>query len=1025
MAEVDVDRNLLFGVIALQDDLIDETRFADVCAGWAVRMQVPLADLLVERGWLTAEERREVERKLERKVRKHKGDVRASLGAVAGGDVRDALRAVEHPAVRNSLRDLPPAAGYVLVETVVRPSEGQRSRYSLTRLHAEGGLGKVWVARDGDLNREVALKEIRTEQAANPEAWRRFLKEAQITGQLEHPNIVPVYELTRRPEDDQPFYTMRLVRGQTLRAAIADHHRRRGRGPADPLELQKLLGAFVHVCQAIGYAHSRGVIHRDLKPDNVVLGGFGEVIVLDWGLARMVDRPDDDAPEVNLSAEATTRETVGTVGTPAYMAPEQAEGRHDLVDTRTDVYGLGAILFETLTGRPPVDGETTAEVLQRVASGSIPGARAVEPTVPRALDAVCSRAMARSRSDRYATALALAEDVQRWTAGEPVSAWREPWTVRARRWTARHRPLVAGAAALLATTAVALAVGAVLLSRANARIAASAAKAEAINDFLINEMLAQAAPENNVRAREMTVVELLDRSAAKVGAAFGHQPEVEAAIREAIGQAYLSLGEYGKGEPHLRRALDLRRRVLGADHGDTLKTTNDLALLLHDSGRLTDAGRLFGDLLATYRRVLGPEHPDTLTSMNNLGLLFRDLGRRADAERLFREALAVRLRTQGADHPDTLVVMGNLALLLDDLGRLPDAEAFNRRVLEISRRVRGADHPKTLTSMNNLAHLYQRLGRLEDAERLNREALEIRRRVLGFDHPDTLFSMSNLAAVLRELGRTGEAEKLGRDTLEARRRVLGADHPDTLTSMNDLGLIYQKLGRTDEAERLLRQTLEAVRRVRGVEHPEALSVASNLAYLLYQLGRPSEAESLYRQAFEVRRRTRGADHPDTLESMGNLAVSLQDLGRADESRRLLADLVPALRRTLPGGHPAIADALSPLGWLLTESGKAREAEPLLREALEVRRKAHPGGHWIIAQTESLLGDCLAKQGRYGDAEQLLVGGYTALAAAPGVPPMRRAQALERIIAMYEARGMPARVAEWRAKRGAGGPAALH
>jgi eukaryotic-like serine/threonine-protein kinase len=325
----DVDRNLLFAVISLQDDLIDQTQFADVCAGWAVRLERPLPELLLDRGWIKEQDRQDVERKLERKLKKHRGDVRATLGAVAGIEARDILQVIDNPQVRQSLAGLAPARGHVLVETLL-PTANQRdtTRYTLTRVHAEGGLGKIWIAHDSDLNRDVALKEIKATATLSPESGRRFLQEAQITGQLEHPNIVPVYELARRKEDDQPFYTMSFVRGQTLRDAIAEFHRRRANKPAERLELQRqLLEPFVKVCQAVGYAHSRGVIHRDLKPENVVLGGHGEVVVLDWGLAKVVGRADDEprdaqGPGIAVSPEAETKSAMGQVGTPAYMAPE-------------------------------------------------------------------------------------------------------------------------------------------------------------------------------------------------------------------------------------------------------------------------------------------------------------------------------------------------------------------------------------------------------------------------------------------------------------------------------------------------------------------------------------------------------------------------------------------------------------------------------------------------------------------------------------------------------------------------------
>jgi formylglycine-generating enzyme required for sulfatase activity/Flp pilus assembly protein TadD len=445
--------NLLFAVIALQNNFIEQADLIAAFHTWAADKAQPLGEVLVARGAITRAEHALVEVLVGKHLKKHGGDVRATLGAVAGAAARDAIGTLDDAEVRNSLSSLPPAAGHVLIETVMRGTEEKRSRYMLTHLHADGGLGRVWLARDTELNREVALKEILPGKANHPELWRRFLKEAQVTGQLEHPNIVPVYELARRPEDDQPFYTMRFVRGRTLRQAIADFHTRRAQGQAEPLERPRLLQAFVSVCQAIAYAHSRGVIHRDLKPDNVVLGGFGEVIVLDWGLAKKVDHSDleTDLASVAISDEAeaeATREGQ-RFGTPAYMAPEQAEGHNDLIDGRTDIYGLGAILFEILTGRAPHQGQTIIELLERIATGATPRARSAEPSVPAALDAICGKAMARLPDERYAEATELAEDVQRWLADEPVSAWREPWTVRARRWRARHRPLVASAATAL------------------------------------------------------------------------------------------------------------------------------------------------------------------------------------------------------------------------------------------------------------------------------------------------------------------------------------------------------------------------------------------------------------------------------------------------------------------------------------------------------------------------------------------------------------------------------------------------
>jgi tRNA A-37 threonylcarbamoyl transferase component Bud32 len=453
------DRNLLFGVLALQLEFIDDRQFAQACSAWAARKDDPLADVLQELGWLSDDDRREVERLLERKLKRHGGDVRAGLAEVTTDGVKHSLASiadadlVQH--VREMLGATPPVApGWVLLSTTAATPES-RDRYTLTRLHGEGGLGQVWVARDNDLGRDVAFKQIRPERAAHPEMWRRFLKEARITGQLEHPNIVPVYELGRGEEGQPPFYTMRLVRGQTLREAIAEYHKRRQAGAEDPLARPKLLQAFVSVCQALNYAHSHGVIHRDLKPDNVILGRFGEVVVLDWGLAKVVDQAEENATRIGTDDEARPGLTQAgqALGTPAYMAPEQAEGRLDLIDRRTDIYGLGAILFEILTGRAPHRGPGTAELLRRIAQGPTPLARSAEPSAPPALEAVCARAMARAPADRYDSAAALAEDVQRWLADEPVSAYREPLRVRLGRKLRRYRSVVAGAAVVLLSVA--------------------------------------------------------------------------------------------------------------------------------------------------------------------------------------------------------------------------------------------------------------------------------------------------------------------------------------------------------------------------------------------------------------------------------------------------------------------------------------------------------------------------------------------------------------------------------------------
>jgi serine/threonine protein kinase len=340
---------------------------------WDEHRDGSFTDMLVARGWIQAADLAHLDYLVERKLQRHAGDTKASLASVTvevertGASLRDdkIQRSLAASLGQDKLLSSAPGA---------EPASATRDRYALTSLHATGGIGRVWLARDGQTGRDVALKELRPEQADNAGLRARFLREAQITGQLEHPGIVPVYELARRPDTRQPFYTMRFVKGRTLSEAARVYHQKRAAGQADSLEFSTLLNAFVVVCKTVAYAHSRGVIHRDLKGQNVIVGEFGEVVVLDWGLAKLVNRTDeeDQTPPVSMEHDAAWKTDLtlqgDTLGTPSYMAPEQAAGRIGLIDHRTDVYGLGAMLYHLLTGQPPFRGPTVAEVLRKVES---------------------------------------------------------------------------------------------------------------------------------------------------------------------------------------------------------------------------------------------------------------------------------------------------------------------------------------------------------------------------------------------------------------------------------------------------------------------------------------------------------------------------------------------------------------------------------------------------------------------------------------------------------------------------------
>jgi serine/threonine protein kinase len=967
------DRNFLFGVLALQTNLIDRDQLIRALHAWVPHKERPLGEILLEQQALTGERHALLQALVQKHLQLHGDDPAKSLAPFGQTLLSLELEQIADPDLQATLLSLAATPGGPVAATLPPTASGPRTdptgRFRILRPHARGGLGEVSVALEQELHRQVALKEIRPAYAQNAAARARFLLEAKVTGQLEHPGVVPIYGLGCFA-DGRPFYAMRFVQGDSLHDAIRQYHQDEDAAPgARALAFRRLLARFVDVCNAVAYAHSKGVLHRDLKPGNVLLGPYGETLVVDWGLAKVVGseqwavgskETEVRGQESGVSAEAASSLPTAycplptaegqVLGTPGYMAPEQATGDVERLGPATDVYGLGATLYQLLTGRAPFEGVEPVEVLARACQGDFPRPRQVTSAVPAALEAVCQKAMALRPEERYGSPKALAEELERWLGDQPVAAYAEPLVARWRRQARRHPTALAAAAALLLAGLVGLGLGLAAVRTEQQRTAAErdraaenaaaaqeasreaegqAARARALNKFLVEDLLAEAAPEKHARTRKVTVEEVLDKAAVKVDNGFPGQPEVEADVRRAIGETYRALGLHERSRPQLEHVLSLRRERLGAEHPDTLTAVDGLASLLQDQGKLAEAEPLFRQNLEARRRVLGPEHPDTLTAVNNLAGLLQERGELAEAEPLFRQNLEAR------------------------------------------RRVLGPDHPDTLTAVNNLASLLEEQGELAEAEPLFRQNLAARRRVLGPEHPDTLTALGNLASLLQDEGKLAEAEPLFREGLAACRRVQGPEHPDTLSAMNNLAGLLQEQGKLAEAEPLVREELAACRRLHGPEHPDTLIAVNSLAGLLKEQGQQLEAERLAREA---------------------LALG---------------------RKALPAGHPTVAESLALLGDLLTAGGRAAEAEPLLRECLESRRKALPQGHPKTAEAEVLLGDCLMARKQYALAEPLLLDSYRVLAKDPGTPEAERRQARQRLVELYEAWGKPSEAARWR------------
>jgi tetratricopeptide (TPR) repeat protein/tRNA A-37 threonylcarbamoyl transferase component Bud32 len=908
-------------------------------------------------------------------------------------------------------------------------------RFRVLRPHARGGLGVVSVALDEELHREVALKQILERQADNPTSRRRFLLEAEITGGLEHPGIVPVYGLGA-DADGRPYYAMRFIQGDTLEDAIGRFHADVSL-KADPgrrsLALQKLLRRFLDVCNAIDYAHARGVLHRDIKPANVIVGRHGETLVVDWGLAKVRGQadtvPSEERPlRTTLSSGDTGTLAGSTLGTPAYMSPEQAKGDIEGLGAASDVYSLGATLYCLLTGRAPFEQPDLTAILRAVQRGEFPPPRRLDPSLDQALEAACLKAMALAPENRYASARALAEDVERFMADEPVSAWREPFGRRARRWTRRNRTAMAAAAVALAATVAGLATVAGVQTRANNKLTRSQAETqtalrqseksrmqeEAVSTFLVQVFRS---PDPSRNGRDVKVIDLLDGASERIDREFAGSRATRGSLRDALGRTYQGLGMFDKAvDLHTRARADLEAS-LGPNHPRTLSSRSHLANAYQSAGRIAEATALHESTLKLFESTLGPDNPETLQCRNDLGADYWQAGDIPKATALYEETLKRRESTLGPEHPDTLQSRQNLAIAYSG-SRPSEAIPMFTELLGIQEKTLGPNHPFTLETRNDLASVYRATGRLSEATALDEETLRRREARLGADHPETLSSRGNLALDYSDAGRLAEAIPLHQEILRWREARLGPDHPETLISRINLAEAYRDAGRSREAIALNQTTLERLKATLGPDHPNTLICMSNLAASYLQGGRTAEAIALLETTLKACEAKLGPSDTVTLWNRGNLATADESLGRWAEAERLRSETLGRRRTTEKPDGPFVAGDLTALGGNLLAQSRWAEAEPLLRQSLAIREKA-AADSWERYETMSLLGGALSGQKHYDEAEPLLLPGYEGLkereAKMPVPERFRVRESVTRVVHLYEGWGKPDKATEWKAK----------
>ncbi|NLE37896.1 MAG: serine/threonine protein kinase [Pirellulaceae bacterium] len=900
--------------------------------------------------------------------------------------------------------------------------------YKLLQQIGEGGFGVVYMAAQTEpFKRRVALKIIKPGMDTR-QVVARFEAERQALAMMDHPNIAKVLD-AGVTGSGRPYFVMELVKG----VPITQFCDEKQLSPRQRLEL------FVPVCHAIQHAHQKGIIHRDLKPSNVLVAEYDDrpvPKVIDFGVAK--------ATEQRLTEKTLFTQFGQIMGTVDYMSPEQAKLNQLDIDTRSDIYSLGVMLYELLTGDTPFDRQrlhsAAFDELLRIIreeeppkpsmrlsnSHSLPAVAAKRHVEPKQLsslmrgelDWVVMKALEKDRTRRYETANEFANDIQRYLNDEPVVACPPSAAYRFRKFARRNKVAFTTALLVMAALIVGIigttwqsiratrqrdrAVKAELLagrryeSELNARrlveherdrAVAAEMQARAVNQFINDDLLSQADPERG-SDREIKLRTVVDRASEKVAGRFGNQPLVKAAVHNTLARTYQGLGEYREAERHGMRAWEIRREALGEKDPETLNAMNNLARSYEAQGRYDKAEPLYETTVELCLATQGPEHPDTLTSMNNLAMLRCAQGRYKDAEPLLLKILEIqRRRARGEGHPATLTAMHNLALLYQAQTRYDAAQPLCEDVFETIRRLKGDEDPRTLTAMDNLAGLYRKQDRLQDAEPLYMKALDTRRRVLGPEHPETLRSMTNLALLYDQQGRHGKAELLLKETLKTLCRV-GEENPETLRTMNNLAAIYDRQGRYKLAEPLHAKTLEIQLRMFDEDHPHVLISRNSLAQLYTVQGRHGEAEPLLVKILESQRRLLGAEHPKTLTAMENLVECLAAQDRLDE------------------------------------------AEPMLRETLALCEKAMPDD-WRRFQTMSLLGATLMAQARvlratnaaraeeqFVEAEPLLVSGYEGMKQREAQIPApvkadRLAQASRRLIELYDTWGKPDDAARWR------------
>ncbi|MCI0490048.1 MAG: serine/threonine-protein kinase [Blastocatellia bacterium] len=920
------------------------------------------------------------------------------------------------------------AAGFVADSEILPAAEQRIGSYKLVRELGRGGMGAVYLATrdDDEYQKQVAIKLVRTELGSS-EMLRRFRSERQILADLDHPNIARLLDGGTTGAGG-PFVVMEYIEGEP----IDEYCDRNSLTTAERLKL------FRKVCSAVEYAHKNLVIHRDIKPGNILVTADGEPKLLDFGIAKLLKT--DQLLQTAVETRAGVR-----MMTPEYASPEQVRG--EATTTVSDVYSLGVVLYELLTGHRPYRFKTyLPQEIERVICEQEPekpstaithqleiaetGGGASKNMTAEAvsrrractteklrrqlsgdLDRIVLMAMRKEAERRYSSVEQFSEDIRRHLEGLPVIARGDRLSYRAQKFVERHRAGVIATAAVILLIAALIGFYTARLASERDRAQLEATKAEKVSEFLTG--LFEVADPGQSKGETITAKELLDRGAKRIEQELADQPDIQAEMMTVIGNVYRNLGSLDESKLLLEKGLEIRRRLYGNKHPHVAASLNSLGNLLREKGDYDEAQSLIREALAIRRDLYGPRHPEIVGNLNDLATSLYFKSDYAAAEPLFREAIEMGRDLFGREHREVAKGMNELGLLLKAKGDYESAGPLLRESLSIRRKLLGEDHTDVSDSLFNLAQLLELKGDYMEAEQTYRQALSLDRKLYGERHPYVCSDLTNLARLLHIKGDFEASEPLFRQSLEMRRGIVGEEHPDIATDMHYLASLLLDEGKLDEAESLFRQALTMRRKILSPKHRNVADSLNNLAVVFLEKGDYQKAEPLLKEALETRREVQGESHTEVAQCLTNLARIKQAEGDMDEAGRIYSQALEINRRALPAGHPTLAFSLTSLGRFLTAKGEAQAAEAMLREALEIRQKSLPAGHWRIAEAESLLGACLAESNNLAEAEPLLLQSYETLKSNRGERNKTTMRTLSEIIKLYEAWGKPAKAAEYR------------